>query len=156
MIATGTGLAPYMSMLSTHLMCGGPRRSRCSARRAPFVGPGLPVATDDASTPVRQLHLLPVISRPQREPAPWVGSTGYVQDLWKDGAIEQAWGFRPTPENTHVFLCGAPAMIDEAEAMLQGEGFKEHSKKRRGRFTWSGIGRLVKMGSGRLGKLGNK
>ena len=57
MIATGTGLAPYMSMLSTHLMCGGRAQSRRAARRSSLVGFGLPLATDDAATFVRQLYL---------------------------------------------------------------------------------------------------
>ena len=134
MIATGTGLAPYMSMLSTHLMCGAPRRVAVlhGARHSWDLGYRSQLMTLQ--------HLCgnflyqPVISRPQEEPAPWVGATGYVQELWKGGALDQTWGFHPTPESTHIFLCGAPAMIDETEAMLQGEGFKEHSKKEAGQI----------------------
>jgi ferredoxin--NADP+ reductase len=72
---------------------------------------------------------IPTISRPQGEPVLWTGATGYVQDLWKSGALDKIWGFHPTPDNTHIFLCGAPAMIDETSATLAQEGFKEHSKK---------------------------
>jgi NADPH-dependent 2,4-dienoyl-CoA reductase/sulfur reductase-like enzyme len=28
---------------------------------------------------------------------PWKGATGHVQDVWKSGTIEKAWGSRPGP-----------------------------------------------------------
>ena len=75
------------------------------------------------------LTYIPVVSRPKEEPVPWKGATGFVQDVWKSGAIEKAWGFRPRPENTHVFLCGAPDMIEAMTAILAQEEFKEHLKQ---------------------------
>jgi ferredoxin--NADP+ reductase len=129
MIATGTGLAPYMSMLSTHLMCGNPRQYAVlhGARHSWDLGYRSQLMT--LQHLCHNFTYVPTISRPQHEPAPWVGATGYVQDLWKSGVIDKAWGFHPAPENTHIFLCGSPAMIDDAVAMLEQEGFKEHSKK---------------------------
>ena len=35
----------------------------------------------------------------------------YLQDLIRDGDIEQALGGTLDPSNTHAFLCGNPAMI---------------------------------------------
>jgi len=52
----------------------------------------------------------------------------------KDGLIEEAWGFKPTPENTHVFLCGAPIMINSVLPILKAEGFKEHTKDNPGQI----------------------
>ena len=129
MIATGTGLAPYMSMLSTHLMCGEARRFAVlhGARHSWDLGYRSQLMTLEHLC--SNLNYIPTISRPQGEPTPWTGATGYVQDLWKNGALDKVWGFHPTPDNTHIFLCGAPAMIDETSAMLGQEGFKEHSKK---------------------------
>ena len=59
MIATGTGLAPYMSMLTTHLICGGAAALRRLARRTALVGPGLPLGAADAAAPVQELQLQP-------------------------------------------------------------------------------------------------
>jgi NAD(P)H-flavin reductase len=69
---------------------------------------------------------VPVISRPANEPTPWPGATGHVQDVWKGPMLARAWGSRPTPGDTHVFLCGSPHMIDDMAALLPGEGFREH------------------------------
>jgi ferredoxin/flavodoxin---NADP+ reductase len=52
------------------------------------------------------LTYLPVVSRPNEEPVPWKGETGHVQDVWKSGAIEKAWGFRPG-RKIRTFSCAA-------------------------------------------------
>ncbi len=132
MIATGTGLAPYMSMLSTHLMCGSRQRVAVlhGARHSWDLGYRSQLMTLQHLCP--NFTYVPAISRPKDEPAAWPDATGYVQDLWESGALDGAWGFHPTPANTHVFLCGAPAMIDEMVMLLGGEGFKEQTKKAAG------------------------
>jgi ferredoxin--NADP+ reductase len=63
---------------------------------------------------------------------PWTGHTGFVQELWSAGVVANAWGFQPTPDNTHVFLCGNPFMLRDMEELLGGEGFREHSPKQPG------------------------
>lgn len=132
LIATGTGLAPYMSMLTTYLACAGPRRFIVlhGARHSWDLGYRSELMT--LQHLCRNFTYVPVISRPEQEPAPWMGPTGYVQDLWTGGTVDQVWGFHPAPDHTHVFLCGSPAMIDSVEEMLGREGFKEHTKKEPG------------------------
>lgn len=134
MIATGTGLAPYMSMLTTHLVCGSPRHFAVlhGARHSWDLGYRSELMT--LQHLCHNFSYTPVISRPAGEPVPWSGATGYVQDLWRVGIVEKAWGFKPTPQNTHFFLCGSPAMIDAATAMLEEEGFKEHTRKEPGQI----------------------
>ncbi len=134
MIATGTGLAPYMSMLTTHLICGSPRRFAVlhGARHSWDLGYRSELTT--LQHLCRNFSYTPVISRPVGEPVPWTGATGYVQDLWQADIVRRAWGVNPTPENTHFFLCGSPAMIDAAVAMLGQEGFREHTKKEPGQI----------------------
>ena len=133
MVATGTGLAPYISMLRTHLDCGGPRRFTVllGARHSwdlGYHGELMALGHDCGN-----FHYVPTISRPGEEPSPWSGRVGYVQDLWSGGVIEQAWGFTPTPENCHVFLCGNPKMVETMLERLSGAGFLEyHARKQPG------------------------
>jgi ferredoxin--NADP+ reductase len=123
-----------MSMLSTHLMCGGARRFAVlhGARHSWDLGYRSQLMTLEHLCP--NFTYIPTISRARGEPAPWPGPVGYVQDLWRDGVIDRAWGFCPAPENTHVFLCGSPSMIDESVAMLGQAGFREHTKKEPGQI----------------------
>lgn len=132
MIATGTGLAPYMSMLSTHLMCGGPQRVAVlhGARHSWDLGYRSQLMT--LQHLCANFSYFPIISRPKDEPAPWPGPVGYVQDLWRSDTLRNAWGCELTPQNTHVFLCGAPAMIDDMMGLLGAGGFREHTRQEAG------------------------
>ena len=132
MISTGTGLAPYMSMLSTQLLCGAPRHFAVlhGAYHSWDLGYRNELLT--LQHLCSNLTYVATIDRPQDEPVAWTDHIGWVQDLWTKGVVAQAWGFQPTPANTHVFLCGNPAMIESMRELLFKEGFREHSPKEPG------------------------
>jgi ferredoxin--NADP+ reductase len=132
MIATGTGLAPYMSMLSTEMRCGSSRHFAVlhGAYHSWDLGYRSELLTMQHLC--KNLTYVATIDRPEDEPAPWTGHIGWVQNLWGKGVIAQAWGFQPTPANTHVFVCGNLAMIEEMAELLCKEGFREHSRKEPG------------------------
>ena len=134
LVGTGTGLAPFISMVRTHLpwqtgrklgILHGARQSWDLAYMEEFCAMG---------RVYRDLIYLPQISRPQNELSPWPGLTGHVQDLWTKGALNEAWGEHPSPQNTHVFLCGNPAMCRDMMGLLLKEGFKEHKKNNPGQI----------------------
>jgi ferredoxin--NADP+ reductase len=132
LVATGTGLAPYMSMLRTLLP------EHCERRIAVLLGArhswdlGYQSELMAMNARCEGLTYVPIISRPSEEPVPWNGAAGYVQDLWRNGAVEEAWGFSPTAENARIFLCGNPAMIEDMVSILASSGFREHSRKEPG------------------------
>lgn len=132
MISTGTGLAPFMSMLRSHLVCGGPRHFGVfhGARHSWELGYRSELMM--LGRMCANFLYVPTISRPQSEPLPWTGRTGYVQQLWTEIALADHWGVRPKPDNTHIFLCGNPGMIDETVQILATAGFSEHTKKNPG------------------------
>jgi ferredoxin--NADP+ reductase len=134
LVATGTGLAPYMSMLRTELECGGPRRFAVlhGARHSWDLGYSAELYTMQRLCP--NFAYLPTVSRPEAEPVPWGGARGHVQELWRSGALERSWGFRPTPLDTHVFLCGNPAMIESMTDILRAEGFTVHDARAPGQI----------------------
>jgi ferredoxin--NADP+ reductase len=134
LVATGTGLAPYMSMLRTLLEPGGPRRYAVvhGARHSWDLGYRSELITLQRVCP--NFAYLPVVSRPDEEPVAWTQATGYVQDLWTSGAVGKAWGLEPSPENTHVFLCGNPDMVDNMVRRLQEQGYREHTRKEPGQI----------------------
>jgi ferredoxin--NADP+ reductase len=129
LVATGTGLAPYMSMLRTMLPRDSDRRIAVllGARHSWDLGYQSELMTIARQNPF--FTYLPIISRPAEEPVQWGGPAGYVQDLWRGGHLGSAWGFRPSPANTRVFLCGNPAMIEDMLEIVSEDGFREHSRK---------------------------
>jgi ferredoxin--NADP+ reductase len=134
LVATGTGLAPYMSMIRTELECGGTRRFAVlhGARHSWDLGYAGELRALERHCP--NLTYLPTVSRPEVEPIPWGGAAGHVQALWTGGALARAWGFRPTPADTHVLLCGNPAMIEDMLRRLEGEGFRIHEPRSPGQI----------------------
>jgi ferredoxin--NADP+ reductase len=134
LVGTGTGLAPYMSMLRTDLECGGPRRHAVLAGARHSWDLAYSAELYTMARLCRNFTYVPTVSRPAEEPAPWGGHTGYVQSLWTDGSLARSWGFRPAPDNTHVFLCGNPGMIDDMTRVLEEEGFRVHEKGRPGQI----------------------
>ncbi len=126
LIATGTGLAPFMSMIRSQLI-GGARRHLAIIHGTRH---SLDLGYRDELTTLQQTSpgfvYIPVISRPEDEPVPWSGRVGYVQDIWREGALDETWGFHPEPDDSHVFLCGNPGMIESMEEIIKREGFKEH------------------------------
>jgi ferredoxin--NADP+ reductase len=134
MIATGTGIAPYMSMLRTQIPLEERRRLAVlhGARHSWDLGYGCELIALQKQFPT--FTYIPIISKPEEELEPWRHEAGYVQDLWTRRALDVPWGFRPAPENTHVFLCGNPAMVDQTSELLQGEGFREHSRREAGQI----------------------
>ena len=133
-LATGTGLAPYMSMLRSELTCGTDRQFSVlhGARHSWDLGYRSELMT------LRQIcanfTYLPVISRPAEEAAEWTGEVGYLQDLWQSRKLDESWGFEPSPETTRVFLCGNPAMIEQMVELLEAEGYHEHSRREPGQI----------------------
>ena len=128
LFSTGTGIAPYISMVRSVLATAGDRRFAIvhGARHSWDLGYQAELTALAESRP--NFFYLPVISRPQQEPEPWTGETGYCQDAWTRRLIERQWGFTPTPVNTHVFLCGNPDMIEDTLELLTEEHFKKHNK----------------------------
>jgi ferredoxin--NADP+ reductase len=129
LIATGTGLAPYMSMLRSELASSRGRRFAVllGARHSWDLGYHAELVTMEQLSP--DFTYLPIISRPAEEPVPWTGRAGYVLDLWRSRELDNEWGERPTPENTRIFLCGNPAMIDDMIELLAQDDFTEHTRK---------------------------
>lgn len=131
LVATGTGVAPYMSML----------RSDALKREGNImVVHGAANSWDLGYSSELQLlesmfdkfTYYPTITEPQKEPAGWSGDVRFIEQIWKDGLATEKWGFKPSPDDTDVFLCGNPRMIESMVALLKEDNFTEHTRKEPG------------------------
>ena len=119
LVASGTGLAPFMSMIET-------LRDRRQTRDLVLLHGAshdfdlawrgqLEELVASGSFPLRYAG---TVSRPQNCPD-WVGLTGRVEAI-VEGQLDE---HRLTPENTTIYLCGNPDMIEAVEAMAATRGF---------------------------------
>jgi ferredoxin/flavodoxin---NADP+ reductase len=122
MIGTGTGLAPYMSMLRSELDCGGSRHFVIVHGARYSWDLGYRTELTGLARHCNNFHYLPVITRP-KEDATWKGRSGYLQNVIASGTIEEETGLALTPENFDIFLCGNPGMIETVISWAEERGF---------------------------------
>jgi ferredoxin--NADP+ reductase len=122
MVGTGTGLAPYMSMLRSELVCGGPRQFVIVHGARFSWDLGYRTELTGLARHCANFHYVPVITRPS-EDVTWRGRSGYLQNVIASDAIEEETGLALTPDNFDIFLCGNPGMIETVIAWAEGRGF---------------------------------
>src|SRR5438552_3878719 len=117
-VASGTGLAPFMSMLDT-------LRDRGQEREIVLlhgVSHEHDLAWREELHSLERdgfpLHYVSTISRPQQNPG-WRGPTGRVEAI-VPGQLD-AHGL--TPDSTTLYLCGNPEMIVAVDERAQARGF---------------------------------
>jgi ferredoxin--NADP+ reductase len=122
LIATGTGLAPYVSMLRTMLVSDSQRRFVVlhGARYSWDLGYRGELESLTRLRP--NFTYIPSITRPDQDPH-FIGYTGRIQSLMEQGVLEKESGVVLDPAQSEVFLCGNPEMVKVATTMLQGKGF---------------------------------
>jgi ferredoxin--NADP+ reductase len=122
MIGTGTGLAPYMSMLRSELVCGGPRQFVVVHGARFSWDLGYRTELTGLARHCANFHYLPVVTRPQ-EDVTWKGRSGYLQNVIASGAVEAEAGLALTPDNFDIYLCGNPGMIETVIEWAEARGF---------------------------------
>jgi ferredoxin--NADP+ reductase len=125
LFATGTGVAPYMSMLRSNIIMQEKRNYAVihGALNSWDLGYHSELLTIERLCP--NFHYIPIISEPDKEPRPWKGLTGFVSRIWEEKIIQSRWGEEVTHKNTEIFLCGHPMMITGMIDLLSGNGFIE-------------------------------
>jgi ferredoxin--NADP+ reductase len=129
LMATGTGVAPYISMLRSDALAHPNRKLAVihGARNSWDLGYSSELSLLQSVAP--NFAYVPTIDKPEDEVIPWGGEVGIVQKVWQSKVLEKKWSEKLTSENTHVFLCGNPNMINQTIEILEGEGFVEHRGK---------------------------
>ncbi len=133
LIGTGTGVAPYMSMLRTDAL---KRKGNIVVIHGASNSWDLGYSSELnlLANIAPHFEYIPTITMPEKEHTNWNGRTEFIQTIWEDGSIEKLWGFKPTAKDTHVFLCGNPRMVQGMVDCLELEGFVEHSRKQEGQI----------------------
>jgi len=132
LVGTGTGIAPFLSMLRAFR--GRARWGRCvmleSAHDADELGYRSELealARDDPSFAYE-----PTLTREPAESG-WTGLRGRVQRHLEPGAFLTRIG-RPLDASWHAFLCGNPSMITEVARLLELGGLALHRRSRPGQI----------------------
>jgi ferredoxin--NADP+ reductase len=133
MLATGTGLAPFLSMLRSDevwrrferiVLVHGVRERAHLAYADEIAG--------HARSHEARLTWVPVISR---EPEALDVVHGRIPEALRDGRLEGRAGLGLSLERSHLMLCGNPGMIDDVMGVLEPRGFLRHRTRKPGHIT---------------------
>ena len=115
-VATGTGVAPFRSMLLEHL-----------PKTHPHVTLLFGVRHENALLYREELEqlaqqyptfcFLPTVTRPTQD---WKGRSGRVQTHLDEALAMHAY---EDPSSVDVYICGMPQMVDEVRKLLKARGF---------------------------------
>jgi len=120
LIATGTGIAPFRSILRAHLndasraftLLFGVRHEHSLMYRAEF---------EEMARHYSHFRFLSTLTRPGPD---WTGLTGRVQQHLIQSLGTRPGGEPPGPRgDVDVFLCGLKAMVDDVRNILKAMGF---------------------------------
>lgn len=132
MLSTGTGLAPYLSILraseawrryQTVVLVHAVRHAAELTYRAPIEA-------------LRAQHgaRFRTVSIVSREAAPQA-LAGRIPAAIAEGRLEAAAGCALDAENSQVMLCGNPEMVRDAIAVLKARGLRKHRRRSPGQIT---------------------
>lgn len=131
MIATGTGIGPFLSIMQTQAVWN--RFDRLILAHGVRQANQLVYA--DMLTEFTQQHdklsVIPCVT----QDAPTTAYTGRVTQALADGQLEARAACEITPEHSHFMLCGNTQMIQDMSDALKARGLKKHLRREPGNIS---------------------
>ncbi len=131
LVATGTGLGPYISMLRSGLLekrfeqvviVHGVRTAESLCYREEL----------QAQEAAGKIIYVPVLSGADESESDVL--SGRITAAWDAGTLElKASAF---DQDCHMLMCGNPQMIDDMTERLKARGFEKHRRKKAGHFNF--------------------
>ena len=138
LLATGTGLAPFLSLIKDPdlyehferiVLVHGVREKAELAYDA-FISDEMPVHEFLGDMVAEKLIYYPTVTREAFR------NEGRLSDLLFSGTLSARVGLpAPTPADDRFMLCGSPAMLDEVTAWLRNHHYAEGSHTHAGQFV---------------------
>jgi len=128
MLATVTGIAPFVSYVRTYYHDW--KKNKAPGEHQFYILQGASHPNEfgfreeleKMAAEVPWLKYVPTASRPWEVPS-WTGETGRVDDVIRK--YTDAWKLEP--EKTSAYLCGHPNMVDHGRGILQRSGWKKEA-----------------------------
>lgn len=131
LVATGTGLGPFLSILRTQrvwerfdqlVLVHAVRYARELTYRQTI---------DELLGQHSNLRYIPFVSREEADDA----LTGRVPAALADGRLEERAQLEMKPADTHLMLCGNPAMLKDVQEVMKPRGFNRNRRREPGHIT---------------------
>jgi len=127
LLSTGTGIAPFLSMLGTDT----PWRRYRNVVLVHAVRHARELVYRETIEGFSRLKYVRMVSR-EKEPG---ALAGRIPAALRDGRLEAAAGLALSAETSQVMLCGNPDMLKDAAAALIERGMRKHRRRAPGHIT---------------------
>ena len=130
LLSTGTGIAPFLSILRTEA----PWQRYRNVVLVHAVRFAKELAYRDLVAQIvreRGMRYVTFVSREPASPA----LTGRIPAAVRDGRLEQAAGLKLAPESSQIMLCGNPEMLKDTTVALIERGMRKHRRRSPGHVT---------------------
>jgi ferredoxin--NADP+ reductase len=124
MVATGTGLAPYISFLRSHIS------ENQNIKMAVFHGAAYPWDLGYYSElkfiegAFQNFFYFPTLLKSDNT---WTGLTGYIEKHLENRLLEDTAGIEVNPDKTHFYLCGNPKMVESVSNFLSERNYNKNT-----------------------------
>ncbi len=129
MVATGTGMAPYVSFLRSYVA------SRPESNMVVIQGAakqwdlGYYSELSFLDNSFQNFHYLPTLTEADET---WSGYELWIEEMLEQNILKTEADIDVDPDKTHFFLCGNPKMVDNVSAWLIERGYIKHSRREPG------------------------
>ena len=127
LISTGTGIAPFLSIVRTQA----PWRRFRNVVLVHAVRHARELVYRETIEALPRIQYVRVVSRENDSGA----LAGRIPALLRDGRLEAAAGLELSAANSQVMLCGNPDMLKDTSAVLIERGMRKHRRRAPGHIT---------------------
>ncbi len=131
LMATGTGLGPFLSMLGSNEIWE--RFESIVLVHGVRLASELTYADYVKELMVKHptLQYVPFVSREETDFA----INGRIPAALQNNELEQKAGLKMDPADTHIMLCGNPAMLKDVQEVMADKGFQRNRRRTPGHIT---------------------
>ncbi len=129
MVATGTGIAPYISFLRSHIT------EHRNINMAIVHGAshqwdlGYYSELSFLASTFSNFYYFPTVTDPDQT---WQGHSLWIEEMLSEKILQNEAKIEISPEKTHFFLCGNPNMIKSVSTWLEEFQYTKHTRKAAG------------------------
>ena len=129
MVATGTGMAPYLSFLRSYLIDRPESKMAIIQGAAKQWDLGYYSELTFLENSFENFTYIPTLTEAD---STWNGRKMWIEEMLEKNVLKDEAGIEIDPEKTHFFLCGNPKMVENVSGWLLNQDYTKHTRKEPG------------------------
>jgi len=129
MVATGTGMAPYLSFLRSYLIDRPESKMAIIQGAAKQWDLGYYSELTFLENSFENFTYIPTLTEAD---STWNGRKMWIEEMLEKNVLKDEAGIEIDPEKTHFFLCGNPKMVENVSGWLLNQDYTKHTRREPG------------------------